>query len=93
MAVTILYFDGCPNWQVAHERAAEALRIVGGVDTIELQRVDTPDEADRIGFAGSPTILIDGHDPFPTESVGFACRLYGQENSPSVAELVRALRS
>ena len=26
--------------------------------------VETPEDAERLGFLGSPTILIDGHDPF-----------------------------
>lgn len=32
---------------------------------IRRQRVETPEEAERVGFGGSPTILVDGIDPFP----------------------------
>jgi hypothetical protein len=59
--------------------------------------VATPEEAKAIGFPGSPTILIDGRDPFGGESapVGFACRLYqtptGLEGAPSVDELFAVL--
>ena len=65
MTITILYFDGCPNWELARERVTEAARLAGARDDIELRRVESPEEADQIGFAGSPTILIDGADPFP----------------------------
>ena len=89
--MTVLYFEGCPNWELARDRAVEALQIVGADANVELRRVETPEEAERIGFAGSPTILIDGHDPFPSDSTGFACRLYGTDHSPTVAELVETL--
>ena len=91
MTITILYFDGCPNWELARERVIEAARLVDARDEIELRRVESPEEGEQAGFAGSPTILIDGSDPFPTGATGFACRLYGGEHAPSVAELVRLL--
>jgi hypothetical protein len=93
MTITILYFDGCPNWELARERVVEAVQLAGASNDIELRRVDSPEEAERVGFAGSPTILIDGADPFPTGTTGFACRLYSGDHAPSVAELVRVLTS
>jgi hypothetical protein len=51
----------------------------------------------RLGFRGSPTLLIDGHDPFASErdSVGLACRVYrtseGKDGAPSVEDLRAAL--
>ena len=38
---------------------------------IALRRVNSAEEAEQVGFAGSPTILIDGADPFPTGTTGF----------------------
>ena len=93
MTITILYFDGCPNWELARDRVAEALQLAGGRDEIEVRRVASPAEAEQAGFAGSPTVLINGADPFPTEAQRFACRLYGGDHAPSVAELVRVLTS
>ena len=93
VTVTILYFDGCPNWDLARRRAADAIRSVGIAATLELRCVETPEQAGEIGFAGSPTVLIDGRDPFPSDAIGFACRLDGAENSPSVADLINALKS
>jgi len=64
-------------------------RSVGIAATLELRRVETPEEADRL----RRLTLIDGRDPFPSDAVGFACRLYGAENSPTVADLIAALES
>lgn len=38
----------------------------------------SPEEAALVEFAGSPTILIDGEDAFPTggRTTDLACRLY-----------------
>ena len=55
------------------------------------------EEAESVGFAGSPTIEIDGRDAFAGESpeVGFACRIYvtdaGREGAPSISQLQSAL--
>ena len=94
--VTLLYFDGCPNWQVADQRLRR-LADEHGL-TVDYRKVDTPEEAERVGFAGSPTVLVDGVDPFATgdEPAGLACRVYvtedGPQGSPSLDQLRAALR-
>ena len=83
-------FEGCPNVGVVRARLASA-----GVDpsTVRLMEVGSPEEADRVGFRGSPTILIDGEDRFAGTSppAGYACRVYetesGREGAPSIAQL------
>ncbi|MFC7597461.1 thioredoxin family protein [Terrabacter sp. GCM10028922] len=98
MDVRLLYFDGCPNWAVAEERLREALAGVGR-DGEAIQRVfvETPEDAVRLRFIGSPTILVDGRDPFATggEPPALACRVFatpeGRAGSPSVGQLVEAL--
>lgn len=93
MNVTVLYFDGCPNWELARERAEEALRVVGAPGAVELQRVESFEDAERVGFAGSPTILIDGEDRFPgAGQAAMACRLYDGDHAPSVDALVEAVK-
>lgn len=98
MRVELLYFDGCPNWTVADERLTEALRTVGRGDvSVERRLVETVEEAEELGFIGSPTIRIDGTDPFAsgTEEVGLACRVYatptGLAGSPTTTQLVEVL--
>jgi hypothetical protein len=97
--VSLLYFDGCPNWQLADERLREALAHAGrtGV-SVEHRRVATAEEAVAIGFRGSPTVLVDGRDPFaePDSPIGLSCRVYrsgnGLAGSPTVAQLLAVLR-
>lgn len=98
--VTLLYFDGCPTWRVTEERLAQALALVGSPQTpVTCRQVTTPEAAERWGFRGSPTVLIDGRDAFaaPDAPVGLACRLYatphGPAGAPTVEQLVAALAS
>jgi hypothetical protein len=89
--VELLYFDGCPHWRTAGERLVSLQSELG----FELNRVlvSTPEEAIRLGFTGSPTIRVDGVDPFAMRDaqVGFACRMYetpaGPAGSPTVDQL------
>ncbi len=97
--VTLQYFDGCPNWQETETRVREALRLAGAPPTVlSLQIVSTPEEADRLGFRGSPTVLVGGVDPFASASspVGLACRMFrtpdGLAGAPTVEQLLAALR-
>ena len=93
--VTLQYFDGCPNWELADQRL-RALQAELDL-TIAYHRVETPEEAERVGFRGSPTLLIDGIDPFATadDLAGLACRVYdtpdGPRGAPTSDQLRRAL--
>lgn len=96
MKVTIQYFDGCPHWKVADERVRTVLRGIPRNDVdLELQLIDSPESAARVGFHGSPTILIDGRDPFASgdEPVGMTCRVFrtedGAQGAPTEAQLRR----
>ena len=99
MKISLLYFDDCPNWQIADARLTEALSLVGNPDQIvERVLVTTDEEAQAAHFLGSPTILIDGVDPFAgsaASSFGLTCRVYrtekGLAGSPTVDELVAVL--
>lgn len=95
--ITLRYFDGCPNWQVAKTRLEEVLEQLDERRSLELQRVETAQQADELDFRGSPTILIDGKDPFDASGpTGLSCRVYrtdaGLEGSPSVEQLALVLK-
>jgi len=93
MTVTVLYFDGCPNFELARDRASSALRVAGSTEAVGLQRIESFEEAELAGFAGSPTILIDGEDRSPgAGEIAMACRLYDGDHAPSVDSIVEALR-
>jgi hypothetical protein len=96
--VTLLYLDGCPNWRMAEQRVRQALVDLGlPDDTLSLRRVETSEQAEELAFCGSPTILLNGADPFAdlTAPVGFACRVYrteaGLAGAPTLAPLTEAL--
>lgn len=94
--IDILYVTGCPNLAAARTRVQEALHDAGVSAVVEEVEVLTQADAERFGMHGSPTILIDGHDPFRfAEEPSLACRLYrtagAVEGAPTVAELVEVL--
>ncbi len=96
MDIASLYFDECPNWKVAEERlvaiAAERTDL-----TVTRHLVDTVVEAERVGFHGSPSILVDGVDVFAEADAGarLSCRVYrtpdGLAGAPTVEQLRAAL--
>ena len=80
--VTIQYFDGCPNWKHLRTTVEALMSDLDIEATIELQRVETEEEAVRVRFRGSPTLLVDGVDPFADEDApfGLGCRVYRTES-------------
>ena len=97
MDVRLLYFDGCPNWQETDERLREAFVLAGLSVTPEYIRVETVEDAERLSFRGSPTVLVNGADPFADASapVGLSCRVFqtpdGLRGAPTVEQLLSVL--
>lgn len=97
--VRLIYFEDCPNWRVADVRLKEALVSVGAdPDAVIYERVTSVAQAEALGFRGSPTILIDGIDPFsgPDAPAGLTCRIYRTamgvvQPAPTVEQLRAAL--
>jgi len=92
--VRLLYFVDCPNWRVAEARLKEALAALGAdPDAVTYERVTSVEQAEALGFQGSPTILINGTDPFadPDAPAGLACRFYrtdsGVQPAPTVEQI------
>jgi len=96
MDITLLYFDDCPNWEIADQRLAAIVADHAEV-TVRRNRVETLEDAERLRFHGSPSILVDGVDVFaePNAGVGLSCRVYrtpeGLAGSPSMEQLRVAL--
>lgn len=98
MRITVLTVPDCPNGPVAQERVRAAL--AGRAAELVPVDVRNDEEAARWGMTGSPTVLLDGSDPFTQAGAGAApsvsCRIYRHEDgtvdgAPSVDELRRAL--
>lgn len=94
----LLYFDDCPNWRIADARLKQALNSIGAdPSSVVYVRVTSAAQADAVGFRGSPTILVDGADPFadPDVPTGLTCRIYrtaaGVEPAPTVEQLQAVL--
>jgi hypothetical protein len=97
MDLTVLAVPDCPNVMLLDERLAQVLE--GRCDvTVSRQVIADQDEAARRGMHGSPTILVDGIDPFaePGQPASVSCRLYRDGNgrldgAPSVSQLRQAI--
>lgn len=97
--VEILHIADCPSWQAAGEELRAALDATGhGSADINFVRIESPDQAAQLPFAGSPTIVIDGTDLFSSgdRSIDMACRIYatpsGLKGRPDRSQIEEALR-
>ncbi|MFG2123648.1 hypothetical protein [Streptomyces sp. NPDC048710] len=96
MRITVLTVPDCPHAPLVAERLNQALD--GRDAEVERIEVDDQEQASRLGMTGSPTVLVDGVDPFavPGTTASLSCRLYRRpdghvDGAPSLAELRRAL--
>lgn len=99
MQIDILHVPDCPNLEVARSRihtALERARIEAAIREVEVGSIDA---AVRSDMSGSPTILIDGTDPFAQAhgEPSVSCRLFrteqGLKGAPSVEQLTEAVRA
>jgi Alkylmercury lyase len=97
MDLTVLAVPGCPNAPVLGGRLAAVVDDRAGV-SVAHQVVSDEGEAARWGMHGSPTLLIDGVDPFaePGQPASMSCRLYRGDDgrtsgAPSAGQLRQAI--
>ena len=97
MHLTVLAEAACPNAPVLEDRLAAVLDDQAGV-SVSRQVIADEREAARWGMHGSPTLLIDGVDPFaePGQPPSMSCRLYRDEHgrtsgAPSAGRLRQAI--
>ena len=93
MEVTLLYFKDCPNWLEADEHlrtlADEHPEMV-----ITRRLVETIEQAEETSFRGSPSIMVNGVDPFASADamVGLSCRIYQTPDGPAGSPTIDQLR-
>jgi hypothetical protein len=78
LRVELLAVEDCPHLEQARRDLENVLRK-GIIETpIQLIFVASQDDAEFLGFQGSPTIRIQGEDvvPQPDLPVALACRIY-----------------
>ncbi|GAB3947511.1 hypothetical protein GCM10029976_076910 [Kribbella albertanoniae] len=94
MNLEVLHVPDCPNLAPMLERLAEVTDL-----PVDTRLIDNDADAAHFGMAGSPTLLVDGIDPFTapgTCECGVSCRLYRDETgrivpAPSAEQLRDAL--
>jgi hypothetical protein len=98
MHLTVLAVPGCPNAELLEQRL---MQVLGGRHDVTFSRheISDQDQATRRGMHGSPTVLVDGIDPFAQlgQHASVSCRLYRDghgpiEGAPSVRQLREAIR-
>lgn len=99
MRIELLHIDDCPNSAKAQERLEAALAALGRSDTaVHMRLLSSAAETVGTGFAGSPTITVDGADIFPTGRAAndLACRVYttpeGLAGVPTISQIAAALQ-
>ncbi len=77
--IELLYFDGCPNHNVARTLLQEVLSEENVHVPITDVQVETPEAAVSQRFLGSPTVRLNGEDIDPAGDDGqysLRCRVY-----------------
>ena len=95
MLIELLVVPECRNEAAALAVLREAAEAAGlQAVPITVTVIDSDEEAQRRGFVGSPTFLIDDVDPFaiPGAPTGVTCRLYATAAGPAGVPDVQALR-
>lgn len=77
MKIEFYYFDGCPSYKKALDHLKEIIDEENINADLKLIRVDSPEDAQKVGFQGSPSIRINGQDmEGRRDSYNFSCRIY-----------------
>lgn len=86
MRIDVLYLDGCPNHPPTMELVRDVVRALSIEAFIEEFEVRDAEEAARLRFLGSPTVLVNGKDVDPAVrgrvDFSFSCRMYGRSGLP-----------
>lgn len=96
--IELLVVPDCPNEAVAAQLIATAVADTRVQATVTRTIIASQDQAQQRGFVGSPTILLNGSDPFarPNAPVALSCRLYptpdGLRGVPALRELRQVLK-
>jgi len=79
MEINLLYFDGCPSWQIALANLQTALKEVGLDIPINLIKIKSDQDAEGFKFLGSPSFQVNGKDFWPDDRQSYSmnCRVYG----------------
>ena len=97
MDITLQHFEACPSWETTDQHLQDLIDQLDLDVEVQYQLIETPEAAVEYGFRGSPTVLIDGVDPFanPDAPIGLSCRVYQTESgfagSPTIDQLEQVI--
>lgn len=83
LEIKFYYFEDCPSHETALSRLNQILDEEQAERHLEIVQVETHEDAERLNFPGSPTILINGTDIDPNVSelqAALTCRTYRLED-------------
>jgi hypothetical protein len=96
MRVQVLVSENCPHREPTLRLVYDALHELGIESTIDEVSVGDVDQARRLRFLGSPTVLVDGNDVEPARrtdtNFALCCRIYGSGGTPPRDMVVAAIR-
>ena len=100
MNVELLYFGGCPHYEALLPHLRGILEQEGMEIDVDVVRVETWEDAEELGFLGSPTVRVDGHDvdvgAAQRDDFGLKCRIYqtpeGLKGAPPDQWILAAVR-
>jgi hypothetical protein len=92
MMLELLYVADCPHLDLMLDRLEQVTDV-----PVVTRVIESYEDAVRFGMAGSPTVLVNGVDPFAAaDHHGLSCRLYRDPDGrtipvPSVEQLREAI--
>ncbi len=101
MQSRFLYSEECPSHEEALERLRQVMQEEAIQAEIEVVKVETAEQAQKLAYIGSPTILVNGRDidpPPPNAYYAVSCRAYRLEDGrisplPSYSMIRKAIRA
>lgn len=95
MSITVLHVPDCPGAALLQHRLGLVLGETLGAQ-VAYQVITSDDQARQHGMTGSPTLLVNGDDPFgrPGQQPSLSCRLYrGDDGKPGPAPSCQQLHA
>ena len=98
LSIELLFFEGCPHADPARDLLREVAAALCPAAQVAEVNVTSPEQAQAVGFLGSPSIRVAGRDleglPSPSDA-SMSCRVYGSSGVPPrwmvEAAILRAL--
>lgn len=79
--IEFYFFEGCPAYKKTFDNLLAAIQELNANVRLTLKRVDSYEEAETLGFQGSPSIKVNGQDlEGLNEGANYACRLYSDND-------------